>query len=436
MSAEQAEIDLQATPDLRVGLIRLTAAMRDRLMGDGWQIVEHPTFAGPDGDWKLRRRYLIAFVDQMAGVRSGLELVGLGIAVPGKMVGTYERSFKIERFDKIDPKIALSRLVSRLANYADALRSEGTLTAARGRRLLDAIRGDSPHLADLLDTLARLAAERVLGGDAAEVIATQRDMTGVLLAAMGLERDALRDWRGFGLRADFLEGQSAERPHEDDVIRHDWRHLPGWMSIQADWTEQRYFKGARRLSVFYANARPLEKLTGVDLIYYNEFHKCFICVQYKKLSRESRSGWIYRPDANLPDELKRMREIDEACDNGVESADIRLLCGATFFKLHEPLPFEQGSVDLTPGMYLSREHFEILLDERRGPRGGERIGYATVPRHLNNTMFAELLGQGWIGTRGTGTDLVRDQIQASLGSGRGLVFGFSPGDQALGNARR
>ncbi|MCP2348132.1 hypothetical protein [Nonomuraea roseoviolacea] len=409
--------------------------MRDRLLLERRSLVEHPVFSGPTGDWKLRRRYLVAFLDRVEG-QVVEHVVGLGISVPGNMAGTYERRFRIEEFSPIAPRISTDRLSDLLGRYADVLRVQGPLSTALGRRLVDAIRDEAPHLSDLLDDLESRVSQNVPRGGIAEIIATQRDMTGLLLTAADMDREPLRDWAGFGLRADFLEDEPPERPYEDDVIRHDWQHLPGWMRVQASWTEQRFYRGKRRLSVFYANTRPLEHLTGVDLVYYNEFHGCFVCVQYKKFQHEAQAGWVYRPSHILDSELQRMKAIDEKCKVGADVTDIRLLDTATFFKLHEPMQFEPGNTDLVPGMYLSREHFELLLEKNRGGQGGRRIGYATVPRHLTNTLFAELLGQGWIGTRGASTDLVRDQIRSSLSRDRGLVFGLAEGDQRLGNRNR
>jgi hypothetical protein len=89
-------------------------------------------------------------------------------------------------------------------------------------------------------------------------------------------------------------------------------------------------------------------------------------VQYKKLKNEARAGWVCRPGTGLESELERMRIIDEKSRIGVNATDIRLIATPTFFKLHEPMEFEPGSIELVQGMYLSREHFELLLDKNRG----------------------------------------------------------------------
>jgi hypothetical protein len=309
--------------------------------------------------------------------------------------------------------------------------TDWTVTRLVGMSMLRSSGSGDKGAARLVDAVG----QALPADNATDIIATQRDMTGLLLSAHGMDRTPLRDWTGFGRRADFLEDADAEVPHEDDAIRHDWQHFPNWPeAAQVSWTEQSFTKGKRKLSIFYGNTRKLEHQTGVDLVYYNQTHGCFVCVQYKKLNNEPGTGWVYRPGSRLESELARMRDIDEKSRIDVNATDIRLLATPTFFKLHEPMEFEQGSEELVQGMYLSREHFELLLEKNRGDRNGRRIGYSTVPRFLNNSVFAELLGNGWIGTRGAGTDLVRDQVRRSMGQRRSVVVGIT--NDGLGNAHR
>lgn len=419
-------------PTYRVAALRLTRAMRHGLLSTS-DSAEEKVFAGPLGDWALHRRHLGVCIDrEVRNPEDGV--VGVGIVIPGNKSGTYERRLEFERFEQLGTAIPVPDLARRLGQYADAIKADGPLTKARGRRLADALREERPALAPLLDELLALVSESQSASRAAEVVATQRDMVGLLMLAHDMERrQVLRDWTGHDPRANFLRG-TAEAAHEDDAIRNDWQTLPGWLGgIQVSWTEQRFTKGKRELSIFYGNARKLEHLTGVDLIYYNESHGCFVCVQYKKLREEGTGEWVYRPDQGVDSELARMRAIDEAAQIGVESTDIRAFPTPTFFKLHESMVFEPGSTELVRGMYLSREHFELLLEKNRGVKGGRRIGYRTVPRYMSNSVFASLLGDGWIGTRGAATDLVRDQILRSVAQDRGIVLGLT--DQSLGNTR-
>ncbi|MEV4056769.1 hypothetical protein AB0J55_36655 [Amycolatopsis sp. NPDC049688] len=254
-----------------------------------------------------------------------------------------------------------------------------------------------------------------------------------------MDRAPIRNWPSSTSAEDFYYNIPGEEiPHEDDLIRSDFMHVPGWPDGEAiDWTVRRHTRSGRELHIYYANTRSLERQTGVDLVYYNDFHGCFVLVQYKKFNSEGRE-LTYWPDSdkNFASELARMREIDKACMVDNRPADIQLMQAATFFKFCDPVPFEAGTQDLVPGMYLSRKHVETLLEDGPHPgRQGRAIDYRIAPRYLNNTLFTGLLGDGWIGTRGAGTELVAQQIKISLGLGRAVVAGVSP-DQRLGNSQR
>src|SRR4051812_5191095 len=74
---------------LRVSVLQLTRATRNRLLQNNNSLNEEPVFSGHMSGWKLRRRYLAVFVD-------GSAVVGLGIVIPGNMAGTYERRIGVE----------------------------------------------------------------------------------------------------------------------------------------------------------------------------------------------------------------------------------------------------------------------------------------------------------------------------------------------------
>jgi hypothetical protein len=64
----------------------------------------------------------------------------------------------------------------------------------------------------------------------------------------------------------------------------------------------------------------------------------------------------------------------------------------------------------------------------RGERGAVRFSYGTVPRYLDNTTFAQLVADGWIGSSGTGTGLIKEQIEASRAGQREPILAFASGD--------
>lgn len=45
------------------------------------------------------------------------------------------------------------------------------------------------------------------------------------------------------------------------------------------------------------------------------------------------------------------------------------------------------------------------------------------PRHLSNTLFIELVQDGWIGSSGSASDQIRDLVRESISTGHSVLFG-------------
>ncbi|KAA5828448.1 hypothetical protein F1721_28850 [Saccharopolyspora hirsuta] len=352
-------------------------------------------------------------------------------------MSSYERRIEIEEFYPLPDLVSFSRISAQLKSDAALLRFDGPLTTGLGSRVISAISQELPALAGILQQLLRKVALPLPTGNATENSISQRDASNVLLTAFSMGRDIIREWPSSVDSDRFYRDIPGEAvPHEDDLIRNDMGYVPGWShGGSIDYTIRRYGRGERKLLIYYANARELERQTGVDLIYWNKFHGSFVLVQYKKFN-SSGEELTYWPDSdkNFGRELSRMRTIDDACKTNVRHDDIHLIQSATFFKFCDPVPFDPGTQDLVPGMYLSREHVEALMEVDLQPgQKGRRIDYRSTPRYLNNTLFTGLLGDGWIGTRGAATELVAQQIETSTRQGRAVVAGVS--SDRLGNSR-
>lgn len=102
-----------------------------------------------------------------------------------------------------------------------------------------------------------------------------------------------------------------------------------------------------------------------------------------------------------------------------------------------PQAFIPQTADMVPGLYLSREQFEQLRKDPRlkGPQGGVRFGYDTVPSYLDNTLFTRLVDIGFIGTTGTSTDIVHEQVNRSLNGQKALVVATLSGQESLQSKR-
>ena len=164
--------------------------------------------------------------------------------------------------------------------------------------------------------------------------------------------------------------------------------------------------GDRKLEVFNVNRHQIEEDLGVDLLYRNDVFDAWTLVQYKIMNEGYAKHRYYRTDAAFDRGLKKMKRFrtEEPDSWNIEyGRDSYRLCGDGFyFKLCARVQTEQLSSELLPGMYLPRQFVEAILADPtlRGPQGGRIISFENAARHLTNTLFADLVRDGWIGTRG------------------------------------
>jgi hypothetical protein len=67
-----------------------------------------------------------------------------------------------------------------------------------------------------------------------------------------------------------------------------------------------------------------------------------------------------------------------------------------------------------------------------GPQGGRRLAYDHVDRYYNNSTFAGLVSEGWIGSRATRFEAMSDLLFEGYEAGRSLLYAAL----RLGNTRR
>jgi hypothetical protein len=80
-------------------------------------------------------------------------------------------------------------------------------------------------------------------------------------------------------------------------------------------------------------------------------------------------------------------------------------------------------------MYLPLALWDAIVKtpQVRGPKGGIAIGYHNVDRYLRNTQFAELVRDGWIGTRTASTRDLTDLVVEALDGGRSVTAAAASG---------
>lgn len=356
----------------------------------------------------------------------------LGRAQAGSQITTVDRIVRVAEVQHIDP-IPLEELrralPSRHQRNVDRI---GILPPHGGEAVVRALLQVRPHEADLIRSLQRPLEVRFPRGRAGELLNQERDGLGLVLDLAGIGRQALRSWSAPQTGVPFLAGIPDRTALEDHLIAHDTERFGSWLPEDTGDVAWRSFTdGRRRVFVMNANRTAVEHTLGVDVVYWNEQQSSFVLVQYKKMRREDDepgggpTRLVYRPDRNLERELERMRQVDAQCTS--QPGDFRLLWTPCWLKLCDPTSRVSDPADLIRGMYFAREHFEELMQACRGPRGGIAITYENTSRHFSNTLFIELVRDGWIGSSGSGTDQLRDLVRESISTGHSVLFGAQTG---------
>lgn len=214
---------------------------------------------------------------------------------------------------------------------------------------------------------------------------------------------------------------SGVRIREDAVIEHDARAVSGYSYMDSDLTGRAVFKnGSDRLEIITANRGPLERVLGVDLIYFNETKMNIVMLQYKMLERSVGGGgdWIYRPDARLDEQLNRMRSF--LSRSGPAALEYRFNTSTHYLKFVK----RDAALGKAAGIILPIEHYDIVAasPEFRGRRQGVIIAYERLEgRYLRQQAFIELMKAGYIGSYARDTRAMKKLIDCVLVDGKSVV---------------
>lgn len=284
----------------------------------------------------------------------------------------------------------------------------------------------------------------------AEIVAKQRDAVGLALDIFDqsgyLRKRTLQGWTapdGQNLKS-FLDGLRGVRTIEDQLIARDAAVFPETNGIRHTVVGAVFSVGRRKLEVFNVNRTAVETSLGVDLLYWNEPFDAWALVQYKSMEKtntHNQPSAAYRPDAAFDEELGRMHAFRASQPDFWETPNnptsYRLCGDGFFFKICSRVQLEVLSESLLPGMYFPRLFVEAVLASpaTKGPRGGSLITFDNTERHISNTLFAELVRDGWIGTRCVSSEQVASIVRNKLTSGQAIVLARSrpPADDANPN---
>lgn len=247
-------------------------------------------------------------------------------------------------------------------------------------------------------------------------------LTALLVAGQDFDRRVLQNWAVTEKPTSFLDGLKEQHQQESQIIRHDFLNFPGFEAISGNIKGTVLFSSNRaNLTVIYADKEPLERLTGADLIYYNETYKSFVLVQYKVMEKNG-----YRPDKQLDDEITRVERLlnqgERSCPKNC--TEFRLHSNPFFLKFCPRIDFIPESSSLSRGIYVPLEYWKILDSSGQiaGPRAGRIVNIDNVGRSLTNTEFAVLVAEGWVGSHSGQSSYLAEIIKETLSAGRAAIY--------------
>jgi hypothetical protein len=312
-----------------------------------------------------------------------------------------------------------------------------------------------PHLAaaiERIESLSRYSGIRFFGSTS-ELMIQEREALGIALDIFSgsgqLREQVLREWAPSESNVEgvsqsnmqgtlgpapisFLDGLPSRMMQEESALQHD---LFNWPQMTPTHSSGRsvFQQGERTLEVVYANRNALERTLGVDLIYFNQRFGSFVLVQYKMMQQET-DEFVYRPDAQLHEELGRMNDfqVKYPTDSAITSHEqFRLSPDGFFVKMVPNKGIPSASGELIKGMYLARDYMNFLVGSEgpTGPRGGSLISFKGAPRYLTNSQFSEMVSSGLLGSRSNQSSIISHLIRSYYETGRALLVAREISDE-------
>ena len=369
----------------------------------------------------------------------------------GASAGTGLVRLNMERLQRLRKPITYEALIGMVPGrfrgpLKRALELDGLLPPKTLAEVVDALTQFDVSIAPRLARFSerRAHALRRLSVAQARNLAGQKKALGLALDIAGLPRSEVLAWSPpDGPPKSFLEGLPGARVREDAMLMRDFTTVPGYRALEgashvASITFESADNPVQKLTVILANRLPLEEQTGADLIYYNDYYRSFVLVQYKAMENgEKGPEFRWKEGDQFTDEIARMDAI--FCELAKCPADnaphgFRLCSNPFFLKFCSRMVFNPDEKGLFPGIYLPLELWKSLHASGclKGPRKGNLISYENVGRRLNNTEFVTLVASSWIGTTIPQSAELERVISAVLESGRAVTFAVKHGPKTDG----
>ena len=376
---------------------------------------------------------LMCFVGFQDGAITHLALGRLG-----RRAATAMKRLNLEGLAKLPRPVSHAAVLEKVsqrfkAHVASRFEAGGLLPPGSFAAVVEAIRELLPESNRLLERFSarRQALIAELSTNVRRALAYQKETLATALALAGIDTATLQDWRPYletGPVQSFLDGLPEARLREDQMLLNDMITFPGFALVRSMPHGAAVFTNNRvTLTVVMANRHALEQQTGADLIYRNETFGSFVIVQYKAMENEPGGSRFRLPNAQLARELERMEALWaqlRECDPEAGLSSYRLTSDPFFLKLCPRVVFDPDDASLIKGMYIPLEYWRRLEADPsiEGPIDGRAVTFRNVGRYLNNTAFAELVANGWVGTTAPQTAILDPVIREIVESGRTVTI--------------
>jgi hypothetical protein len=414
------------------GYVLNVAAARRKILLDAAE--EETSVAEVVPDFTHSRSYpLVCFASFDDGA-----ITHIALGRRGHRAGTGLRRLNLRDLTKLSTRVAYEALLERIprrvrVHVENRFDNGGLLPPGSFLAVVDAIRDMLPESNRILERFSARRQSEIadLSTNARQALAYQKETVATALAFAGIDAAELQDWRPrneLGRVQSFLDGLPQARLREDQMLINDLVTFPGFELVRTTQHAAAVFTNDRvSLTVVMANRNPLESQLGADLIYRNETYGAFVIVQYKAMEHESGMARFRLPNEQLTDELERMDQLwgelrDCTPDAGL--GGFRLKENPFFLKLCPRIVFDPDDAGLVKGMYIPIEYWRRLEADPaiKGQRDGRAVTYDNVGRYLNNTAFAELVADGWIGTTAPQSEILDAVMRQILDSGRTVTI--------------
>lgn len=276
----------------------------------------------------------------------------------------------------------------------------GVLGEAATRRALDALT-DWPESQRALGRWLRESDTKTPWADSGW-LPEQRDGTLLALKSARMDAGELMEEERWGVES--VDGVFLPpAPREDPIIEHDLRVFLGAKRRRINGIGFAEFEDdqGRTLRVYNVNRTRVEGEVGADLVYVNLERRSAVLVQYKRMLKEG-ADWIYRPDEQYEKQADLFRQFERAVRRlpVLEPGSFRLSNSSCFFKYCRAHTYDVDDYNLVPGSYAANDYVDLYHQDEssNGPQGGRRVLADSFGSGLTNSLFADCVAYGLIGT--------------------------------------